>query len=144
MLETEIKKLTAAVEQLTSVMSGAEAAELPAVVPAPAVEIPIAAAAAPVEVPAAVAPAAAIVLPTPTIPLEIPAPAPSVATGANQAAPAGSIGKKEVTEAAIKVGREKSSAVLRDVLAQFGATNISGIKPEQYGAAHQALMAVLA
>jgi hypothetical protein len=123
-LESKIEALTAAVSQLTAIMSaGTASVQQPApVVQAPAVAAPV-------------APAPVAAMPAP--PTFAPAPAPVVAAPAAPAAPF--TNPQELMQyvmAAYQAMGPVKGANIQGILTSLGHTNINDVKPEQYGQLH--------
>ena len=116
MLESEIKKLTAAVEANTAARIGGATAATPAAA-APAAAAPAA--------PAAAAPAAAA-----------PAATPAAATVAVEPAPAAvvEITKKALTEKFIELAAEKGREVAMQVLAEYGVASLPELDKAKWSA----------
>lgn len=118
-LEAKIEALTAAVTQLTAIMSAGKATVQQA---APVAQP------APVAPPVVAAPPAVAAMPAPPT-FAAPAPAPA-ATGAPFADPQGLM--QYVMGAYQAMGPTKG-AQIQQILTQIGCTNINDVKPEQYG-----------
>jgi hypothetical protein len=127
-LESKIEALTAAVSQLTAVMS-AGTASVPQ--PAPVVQAP------PVAAPVAPAPVATMPAP-PTFQPAAPAPvAPApVAAGAPFADPNGLM---QYVMAAYQAMGPVKGANIQGILTSLGHANINDVKPEQYGQLYAAV-----
>lgn len=118
-LEAKIEALTAAVTQLTAIMSAGKATVQQA---APVAQP------APVAPPVVAAPPAVAAMPAPPT-FAAPAPAPA-ATGAPFADPQGLM--QYVMGAYQAMGPTKG-AQIQQILTHIGCTNINEVKPEQYG-----------
>lgn len=124
MLESEIKKLTAAVEANTAALTGSAApvaVAAPAKAAAPAAgAVDAFAAAAPAASPATAAPAAGVAAPAAA------APAPVVPEPAGQ--PAVALTKKTLTEKFIELAQDKGREVATALLAEYGVADLPSLK----------------
>ena len=117
MLESEIKKLTAAVEANTAALIGGAVA-------APSAPKPAAAAAATVELIPGGAPAPSTAI---DIPVDVEVPPAALAA----AAPVVEVTLKQITEKVLELAKAKSRDVAFSLLAEYGATKVPELKGKE-------------